>query len=88
MYWQSGNPAGRPRGSRHKATAAVAALLEGQAETLTERLIAEAKAATRRRCACTSTAWRHGPRGGRLPSRCPGLPATLTSWRLPPGSLP
>ncbi len=36
-----GNP-GRPRGSRHKATIAIEALLEGQAEALTQKLIAAA----------------------------------------------
>ncbi|HLN11078.1 MAG TPA: DUF5681 domain-containing protein [Xanthobacteraceae bacterium] len=39
---QSGNPAGRPRGSRNKTTAAAEALLDGQAEALTERLLGEA----------------------------------------------
>lgn len=36
-----GNP-GKPRGSRHKVTQAVEALLEGQAETLTEKAVAMA----------------------------------------------
>jgi hypothetical protein len=36
---ESGNPAGRPKGSRHKVTLAVESLLEGQAETLTQRAI-------------------------------------------------
>lgn len=35
----SGNPAGRPAGSRHKATLAVEALLEGEAEALTRKAI-------------------------------------------------
>jgi len=40
---QSGNPAGRPRGSRNKATMAAEALFDGAAEALTERLVAEGR---------------------------------------------
>jgi hypothetical protein len=36
---QSGNPAGKPRGARHKATLAAEALLDGEAEALTRRAI-------------------------------------------------
>lgn len=36
---QSGNPAGRPRGTRPKATLAVEALLEGDAERLTRKAV-------------------------------------------------
>ncbi len=36
---QSGNPAGRPRGSRNPVTLAVEALLDGEAEALTRRAI-------------------------------------------------
>jgi hypothetical protein len=36
---QSGNPAGRPKGARNKATIAAEALLEGQAEALTQKAI-------------------------------------------------
>lgn len=36
---QSGNPSGRPQGSRNKATLALEALLGGQAETLTQKAI-------------------------------------------------
>jgi hypothetical protein len=39
----SGNPNGRPRGSRNKATLAAEALLEGEADTLTRKLIEKAK---------------------------------------------
>jgi hypothetical protein len=39
---ESGNPAGRPKGSRNKVTLAVESLLEGQAETLTQRAIERA----------------------------------------------
>jgi hypothetical protein len=39
---QSGNPAGRPKGSRHKASLAVDALLEGQADALTQKAIDKA----------------------------------------------
>jgi hypothetical protein len=36
---QSGNPAGRPAGSRNSATLACEALLEGQAEALTQKAV-------------------------------------------------
>jgi Family of unknown function (DUF5681) len=36
---QSGNPAGRPQGSRNKATLALEALMDGQAETITQKAI-------------------------------------------------
>ncbi|TXN36553.1 hypothetical protein FV232_21445 [Methylobacterium sp. WL30] len=36
---QSGNPAGRPKGARHRTTLAMEALLEGEAETLTRKAI-------------------------------------------------
>jgi hypothetical protein len=36
---QSGNPAGKPKGTRHKVTLAVEALLEGQHQTLTQKAI-------------------------------------------------
>ena len=36
---QSGNPAGRPTGSRNATTLAVEALLEGQAEAITQRVV-------------------------------------------------
>lgn len=39
---QSGNPAGRPVGARHKVTRAVEALLEGQHEKLTQAAIKKA----------------------------------------------
>ena len=35
----SGNPAGKPKGARHRATMAVQALLEGEAEALTRKCI-------------------------------------------------
>ncbi len=38
----SGNPAGRPAGSRNRTTLAVEALLEGEAEALTRKCIARA----------------------------------------------
>lgn len=41
---QSGNPAGRPKGSRHATTVAIEALLEGEAETITRKAIEAAKA--------------------------------------------
>jgi hypothetical protein len=36
---QSGNPAGRPKGSRNRTTQAVEAILDGEAETLTRKAI-------------------------------------------------
>jgi len=41
---QSGNPAGKPKGSRNRTTLAVEALLEGEAEALTRVCIERAKA--------------------------------------------
>jgi hypothetical protein len=40
---QSGNPAGRPRGSRNKKTLFLEALLDGESEALMRRLIGLAK---------------------------------------------
>ena len=38
----SGNPHGKPKGTRHKATRAVEALLDGEAEALTRKAIEKA----------------------------------------------
>jgi hypothetical protein len=40
---RSGNPAGKPRGARHKTTMAVQALLDGEADALTRKCIDLAK---------------------------------------------
>ncbi|MDG1286787.1 MAG: DUF5681 domain-containing protein [Rickettsiales bacterium] len=40
---QSGNPSGRPKGSRNRATLAVQALLEGEGEAITRKAIESAK---------------------------------------------
>lgn len=40
----SGNPDGRPRGARNRTTLAIEALMEGQAEALTQKAIAMALA--------------------------------------------
>ena len=40
---QSGNPAGRPKGSRNKATLAAEALLEGELEAIIRKLLEKAK---------------------------------------------
>jgi hypothetical protein len=40
---QSGNPAGRPRGSRNKKTLALEALLEGESEAVLQKMITFAK---------------------------------------------
>ena len=39
---QSGNPAGRPQGSKHQATLAAEALLDGEAEALTRKAVEKA----------------------------------------------
>ncbi len=39
---QSGNPAGRPVGARHKTTLAIEALLEGEAVALTRKVLKQA----------------------------------------------
>jgi hypothetical protein len=36
---QSGNPSGRPKGARHRATLAIEELLDGEAEALTRKAI-------------------------------------------------
>jgi hypothetical protein len=41
---RSGNPNGRPAGSRNKATLAIESLLEGEAETLARKVVELAKA--------------------------------------------
>jgi hypothetical protein len=41
---QSGNPAGRPKGARHKVTLAIEAILEGEAESLTRKAVELAQA--------------------------------------------
>ena len=53
---RSGNPAGRPRGSRNRSTLAAQALLEGEAEALPARLSNWPSAAIRRHCGSVSTA--------------------------------
>jgi len=40
---QSGNPKGRPKGSRHKTTLAIEALLDGEGEEITRKAIEKAK---------------------------------------------
>src|SRR5262249_59590562 len=40
---ESGNPAGRPFGSRNKTTLAMEALLDGEAETIVRKAIEKAK---------------------------------------------
>ena len=41
---QSGNPAGRPKGSRHKALMAIDLMLDGESEAITRKAIELAKA--------------------------------------------
>jgi hypothetical protein len=52
---QSGNPAGRPRGSRNKKTLFLESLLDGESEALMRRLIGLAKMGDDLRCACASS---------------------------------
>src|SRR4029078_5344626 len=40
---RSGNPSGRPKGSRHKTTLAIEELLDGEAEEITRKAIEKAK---------------------------------------------
>jgi hypothetical protein len=40
---QSGNPSGRPKGARNKATVAAEALLDGESEAITRQCIDLAK---------------------------------------------
>lgn len=40
---QTGNPAGRPKGSRNRATAALEAILDGDAETILRRVMEAAQ---------------------------------------------
>ena len=40
---QSGNPEGRPKGARNKTTLAIEALLDGEAEELTRKVIEKAR---------------------------------------------
>lgn len=40
----SGNPAGRPKGARHRTTLAIEALLDGEGEAITRKAIESAKA--------------------------------------------
>ena len=40
---QSGNPAGKPKGARHKTTLAIESMLEGDAEAITQKAIEMAK---------------------------------------------
>src|SRR3954465_9096925 len=66
---QSGNPNGRPQGSRNKTTLAVEALLDGEAEALTRKAVELAKNGDRRdsMVAHGSLArWRRAP-AARLP---------------------
>ena len=41
---KSGNPAGRPKGARHRTTVAIEALLDGEGEAITRMAIEAAKA--------------------------------------------
>lgn len=43
MKGQTGNPAGRPKGSRNKATVALEAILDGDAEAILRRVMAAAQ---------------------------------------------
>jgi hypothetical protein len=50
---ESGNPAGRPRGSRNKKTIALEALVDGESEAVMQKMITLAKmASTERQATC------------------------------------
>ena len=53
---QSGNPAGKAKGTLHHATRAAMALLDGEAEALTRKAIEKAKEGDEPRCAFASSA--------------------------------
>jgi len=58
---QSGNPNGRPKGARNKATIAAEALLDGEAEGLTRKALEMAIDAIPWRCGCAlSASFRRG----------------------------
>jgi Family of unknown function (DUF5681) len=40
---KSGNPAGKPKGARNKTTVAIQSLLDGEAETITRKVVEMAK---------------------------------------------
>ena len=54
---RSGNPRGRPAGSRNKKTLAAAVLLEGESEALTRKAVELALEAIRQRCGSASSAF-------------------------------
>ena len=51
---KSGNPDGKPKGSRNKTTLAMEALLDGEADALTRKAIEMALAATQSLCGFVS----------------------------------
>src|SRR5215204_5295191 len=59
---QSGNPNGKPKGTRHRVTVAAEALMEGEAEAITRKAIELAKGATALLC---GSAWIASIRLGR-----------------------
>jgi hypothetical protein len=71
----SGNPAGKPRRTRHKATRAVEALLEGEAEGLTRKQSNSPCEATDQRCGCASIGSHR--RARMLPSASACRPSSL-----------
>ena len=82
---RSGNPAGRRRGSRNRATLAAAVLLEGESEVLTLKAVELGLPATRSRCGSVSNASCRSavsaPSGS--PCRRSRAPATSLRWRTP-----
>ena len=80
---RSGNPNGRPKGSRNVATLACEALLDGQAEALTQKAIQMALAGDPVALGSVLTEYTLLAKIDRWHSRCrrltaPGTP--LTSW--------
>src|SRR6476659_8342128 len=67
---ESGNPQGKPKGTRHRVTIAAEILLEGEAEAITRKAIELAKAGTARPYGSAWIASFRRGRTGRLGSGC------------------
>ncbi len=68
---QSGNPGGRPKLSLNKTTLATQALLDGEAEALTRKVVELGKNGNRWRCGCVWKGSCPRERTGPLTLTCP-----------------